>query len=185
MNSKKLVFDAYHGTDYNAEKCITKYKKYKVSNKDNEWLGTGIYFFIDKDKQKAIENAYKWAVNFKHFKYYAVLRSLILVDEDKIINFNDEDWQEIYHKYREGKINETINRGLTIETDRIKFDCQVINEMCKKFGILAIYQQRYIDLLEKRGLPKSEIPNCTILCVRRNELIDKSSIKVEERGCSN
>lgn len=184
MSIKKKVFEAYHGTDYSAEVSIMRHKNYKASNEDDEWLGTGIYFFIDSDKRKAIDNAYKWAVNFKHFRFYAVLRSIILVDENKIINFNDEKWQEIYHAYRDEKINSTINRGITVETNKIKFDCQVINEICNKFGVLVLYQQRYIDLHKIRGLPKSEIPNCTILCVRKNDLIEKSSIKVEKKGCS-
>lgn len=182
MDTEVKRFIGYHGTDYNGEMCIIKSKTFNLSNNDNEWLGTGIYFFIDKDRNKAIDNAYKWSTNHKHFSFYSILETIIAIEEDKIANFNNEDWQSLYHDYRDGKIKDTISRGMTVETNKIKFDCEVINDMCKEFGILAIKQQRYISVLEKKGIPKSEIPNCTILCVRESKLIDKNSIRVEKRG---
>ncbi|MHB9949476.1 hypothetical protein CF055_10435 [Clostridium botulinum] len=185
MNTKIVKFTGYHGTDNSGAQSILRYKKYKASNKENEWLGTGIYFFIDENEKVAIENAYKWATNYKKFRFYSVLKTIVNTNKDKIIDFNDPDWQWVYHKYREERINYTINKGIKLETDKLKFDCEIINDVCKKFSIDLVYQQRYINLSKKRNIVSSAIPNCTIMCVRRNDIINNQSIKAVSRGCNN
>lgn len=182
MDNKKTTFTGYHGTDYEGAQCILKFKNFKYSSKDNEWLGTGIYFFIDKDKNKAIANAHKWTKNYKHFKFYNILKSVITIDSDKILDFDNEVLRDLYHEYRHKKVEDTKKRGIAIETNKIKFDCQVINDICDALGFLASKQQRYISVLEDKGVPNSGIPNCTILCARDNKLIDKNSIKIQKGG---
>ncbi|EPY2286502.1 hypothetical protein ACTQ4P_18475 [Clostridium sporogenes] len=185
MNTKMVKFTGFHGTDNSGAQAILRYKKYKASNKENEWLGTGIYFFIDENRKVAIENAYKWATNYKKIRFYSVLETIVNTNKDKIIDFNDPEWQWVYHKYREERINYTINKGIKLETDKLKFDCEIINDVCKKFSIDLVYQQRYINLSKRRNIVSSAIPNCTIMCVRRNDIINKQSIKAVSRGCNN
>ncbi|MDY4604007.1 hypothetical protein [Clostridium tertium] len=182
MDTEIVKFIGYHGTSNDGEKSILRNRIYKVSNKENEWLGSGIYFFIDKNKETAIKNAYKWAVNYKKFNFYSVLETTASTNKDKVMDLNNDDWQYLYHKYREERINYTINKGITIETDKIKFDCEVINDICKKFDIDIVYQQRYINLGSRRNVVSSEVPNCKIMCVRRNDIINRRSIRAVERG---
>ncbi|MCD2348487.1 hypothetical protein [Clostridium guangxiense] len=183
MDTEGKKFIGYHGTDYNGEKCIIRSRHFNLSNRDDEWLGSGIYFFIDENQNEAVSNALKWAINFKGFKFYTVLQCNISIEKNRLIDFNnDETWRSLFHDYRKEVIKDIKSRGIKIQTSKHKFDCKIINEICEKFNILAVKQQRYISKLENSDLPMSEVPNCTILCVRDNCLLDEQSIKVKRRG---
>lgn len=180
--SQKKNFKGYHGTDYNGAHSILKSKEFNLSKSDNEWLGTGIYFFIDRNKDKAIDNAYRWTKNYKRFNFYRIIETYIKIDDDKILDLDDEVLRDVYHEYRKAKIRDTKSRGLTINTNKIKFDCETINDICNKLGFLASKQQRYISVLEDKPIPNSAIPNCTIMCARNNNIIDKNSINIINKG---
>lgn len=185
MSSEIINFEAYHGTSKKASISIIESRKYIASNNDNEWLGSGVYFFIDYRSDKSIENSMKWAVNFKRFGYYAVLKNNIKVHQDKVVNLNDPEWQDIFQSYRDEKQKDYERRGITCTMKVKQFDCLTINDMCEELGIDVVCQQRYIELGERRkdrNFISSNIPNCRIMSVRNPEVIEKESICVVKEG---
>lgn len=171
----------YHGTEKDKADCIIRQKNFSLSNLNTEWLGTGIYFFIDKC---ALSNAKKWAINVtRRYKSYAVVEASISVSSDLLLDLRNEEWMYTYDTYRNDFIRQIIQRGLNVETNALKFDCALINMFCKEYGIQAVIQQRYIKLekfdYSDREIPNSYISNCTILCVRLMKCINKESIKIK------
>ncbi|WP_286909592.1 hypothetical protein [Clostridium sp. UBA1652] len=185
MGSEIINFEAYHGTNKSSSESIMKSKYYIPSNKDNEWLGSGVYFFIDNKTEKSIENSIKWAVNFKGFKNYAVIKNNIEVDKDKAMDLNNEDWQDIFEAYKIEKIKDYKKRGIQCNMNVKQLDCMTINDICNEMKLDIVYQQRYIELGQRdkgNKLIASNIPNCRIMSVRKPEIIDKNSMYIIEEG---
>ena len=69
------------------------------------------------------------------------------------------------------KIEDTI-------TNKMKFDCYVINKICDYYGFNVVIRDVHINfnkkILSRRNCsyPSSSIPNCTIICVRSNDIIE-------------
>lgn len=188
MCNNMIEIIGHHGTDHNGEQGILRDKKFNPSVKEDEWIGHGIYFFHSTNSQIHAE---EWAVNVKKFKFFSILESKILVDKDRILDLNNEEYQDVYSKYREAKIEEYRRRRIKIiedETNVKKLDCHIINEIADKGKFLLVCQRRYIELRKRNGKEKlvaSNIPNCNIMCVRSNEIIDRESIRCLKRGHSN
>ena len=43
-----MLITGYHGTSLNNAHNILNEGKFKISNTDTEWLGSGIYFYYDR-----------------------------------------------------------------------------------------------------------------------------------------
>lgn len=168
-----MYIKAYHGTDLVSASSIVSSEKYFISKNGNEWIGEGIYFFVRKN---ALENARKWAIS-QGKKVPTVLENDVLLgeDESKIIDFNLEEWQEIYSEFRESMLEKWESEGFNFETKALKLDFILINILCDLLQIKAIIQQRYVRVLEDSRLG-SNVPNCSILCVRDENIIKEITI---------
>lgn len=95
-------FDGFHGTSLKSAKEILK-SNFELSIGDIEWLGNGVYFFIIGISSKPDEQAEKWAIAqswdniSQDYKYnnYCVLKSKIVVEENKFLDLTHEDGLEI------------------------------------------------------------------------------------------
>ena len=93
-----ITIKGHHGTDINSCEAILE-SNYKISEGDQHWLGEGVYFFIEGLSTDTINLAKKWAIaeawdnDNKKYKYtnFAVIESLIEVEEDKILDLTTED----------------------------------------------------------------------------------------------
>lgn len=183
MNEKVIEFIGYHGTDYSGEQGILNKKQFKASEKDDEWIGHGVYFFHSSEAEKHAE---EWARNVKRFKFYSIMTTKINVSEKEVLDLNNEDYQDLFNKYREAKLKEYKSRNIQIPMDEMnakKLDCLMINDLSNKGGFSLVCQRRYIELRERKDrLIASNIPNCNIMCVRDQKIIDKESIKCLRRG---
>lgn len=98
----QITFDAFHGTSMESATLIVS-SNFVLSLGDKEWLGDGVYFFIEGISSKPIEQAKQWAIaeawdnTNKCYKYnkYGVIQSNIIVDEDKFLDLTKEDGVEI------------------------------------------------------------------------------------------
>jgi len=109
-----MVFSFYghHGTSLESAKKILA-SNYELSIGDDEWLGDGVYFFVNGVSTKTLDLAEKWAITQswskedKILKYseYCVLQSNIQVDEFEFLDLTTEDGVEILSylvdKYKE------------------------------------------------------------------------------------
>ncbi|WP_246124856.1 hypothetical protein [Algibacter pacificus] len=91
-------FKGYHGTSISSAKEILK-SNYDLSIGDKEWLGNGVYFFIEGISSKPNGQAKNWAiaqswdnVNKKNkYKEYCVIKSNIEVSEHNLLDLTKEE----------------------------------------------------------------------------------------------
>jgi hypothetical protein len=168
----------HHGTDIDSCKAILK-SNYKISKGDQHWLGDGVYFFIEGLSTDTTNLAEKWAIaeawdnDNKRYKYtdFAVIESLIEVEEDKILDLTTEDGVNIlsdlvslfFDRIRKSKKNQK-NKEWEF------YDGELIN-MARKannfpFDIEVIKGNYYIKFKEERikGV-NLRTSNCTICTV--------------------
>lgn len=177
----------YHGTSIESKNEILKNKKFNLSIGTSEWAGSGIYFFIDEDDNIAENNAKKWAECIKNIKsqYIAVVIVNLKVINAIILDLNDRNFRQQFHKYREAIFNQIVldaeSKHKKIEDtvrNKMKLDCYVINKMCDYFGFNVVIRDVHINFNKKSlsktncSYPSSSIPNCTIICIRNNDIIE-------------
>ncbi len=105
----------YHGTDRSAAINITKTQNFKISNKKNEWLGKGVYFY------ELLEKASWWASNNKDS---VVLKTPINVEHDKLVDLDLPSEEDKFGKF----IREMEKSGTYIfDKDEVRRRCQLIN----------------------------------------------------------
>ena len=144
----------FHGTSRENKKRIMKEKRFLHSNREDDWAGTGIYFFLEENEKDAKRNAEQWAGCIKRFPKceIAILQVKIIVDEEKILNLTLREFQKIFHKYREAiygtAYDKAKSKRLTLEktyTNKKLMDCFVINELCRVYGLQAVIREAYIN----------------------------------------
>ena len=177
----------YHGISIENKGEILKNKKFYLSSGASEWAGSGIYFFIDEDDNIAENTAKKWAEYIKDIKsqYIAIIIVNLKVINAVVLDLNDRNFQQQFHKYREAMFNQSVldaeSKHKKIEdtiTNKMKFDCYVINKICDYYGFNVVIRDVHINfnkkILSRRNYsyPSSSIPNSTIICVRSNDIIE-------------
>lgn len=170
----------YHGTSQKSKESIIISRKFYLS--ENEWAGSGIYFFIDKNDDEEKENARRWAVEIKNINDDEVAIIIVNLDADQINMFDltDREVQNNFHKYREETYKRIISDKLgdrvisNTYKNEMRLDCYIINKMCEYFNYNVVVRDAYIKFSKGElgfKYPKSSIPNCTIMCVRDNKVI--------------
>ena len=174
----------YHGTSIENKDEILKNR---LSSGVSEWAGSGIYFFIDEDDNIAESNARKWAEYIKNIKnrYIAVVIANLKVIDAVVLDLNDRNFRQQFHKYRQAIFNQIVldaeSKHKKIEDtvrNKMKLDCYVINKMCDYFGFNVVIRDVHINFNKKNlsktncSYPSSSIPNCTIICIRNNDIIE-------------
>jgi hypothetical protein len=176
-------FKGYHGTSIKAAELIVS-SNFEKSIGDKEWLGDGVYFFIDGLSSKPQEQAKNWAiaqswdnVNKIHtYKEYCVIKSIIEVEEDNFIDLTKEEGVEllnyIYESF-EDKIKE-IKKSLNF------IDGLLIN-FARGEGLIPIEVVKgnfYIKFAKERiSNINLRTPNCTVCTVfEPNKNIKDSNI---------
>lgn len=97
-----ISFEGFHGTSLKSAKEILN-SNFELSIGDIEWLGNGVYFFITGISSKPEEQAEKWAIaqswdktsQIYNYNNYCVLKSKIIVDENKFLDLTHEDGLEV------------------------------------------------------------------------------------------
>jgi hypothetical protein len=188
-------YECYHGTDQEACDSILASRHFRISDSDTEWAGDGIYFFpvlYESEENPAFDNAIKWAKYFKRFDPQCVIKAIVLIDQNEILNLTDQETIDIFNKYRRENFDDACRRaeaaGIKINRKYLKanlnskkLDCTTINDMCTDFNSKAVMRQANIMQL-RFGLeetnfkyPISCISNCTIFCLRDESLISELS----------
>lgn len=180
-NLKKIV--AYHGTTQAAAESILE-TSFKINRSDEDWLGSGVYFFIEGISDP-IENAFEWANN-NHNGAPAIIRIEAIIDEGEILDLTTSTGINSYNQHRELIIKSNINylqkrRNLSIKKRRdIRLDdCIITNLMQDRLRYKAITHNVYIKNSNQRELIlESSYPNSTVLCI--NDLSTITCMKIHQ-----
>lgn len=183
------TYECYHGTSEEAALSIISEQRFISSTNDREWVGHGIYFFIDPEYDSipcsACDNAYKWARYIKRHRSPVVIKGTVKINSDDILDLRDENQLSMFDEFRLEIFKEARRRanrrGLNIEdtySNKLKLDCFAINELCQSADppFLAVITKTYINFYARIGYPASQYPNCTILCLRNETLIHNISL---------
>jgi hypothetical protein len=166
-----ISFDGFHGTSLKSAKEILK-SNFELSIGDIEWLGNGVYFFIIGISSKPEEQAEKWAIaqswdNISQnygYNNYCVLKSKIVVEENKFLDLTHEDGLEIL-EYLVAKFESKIK---TLGKKLDYLDGFLIN-LAREEGIFeidAIKGNFYIKFADERiKRINLRTNNCTICSV--------------------
>ncbi len=178
----KVNIEGFHGTSFDRAKKIIL-EDFNLSLGDREWLGDGVYFFIDGISDKPSSQAEEWSIaqswdnNKREYTYkrYSVLKCQIEVEEDNFLDLTTRDGVEVLdyiidkHKVKMKNIGKKITY---IEGFIINF--------VREEGILPVEVAKgnfYIKFTKERLYRLNRrTPNCTICSVYN----PKKTIKKKE-----
>ena len=177
-SSNNLI--GYHGTSRESAKAIVKTNCFHKSQQDNEWAGSGIYFFIDGYTcSSAANNASQYATKVKRLCDVVVLKVDINTAGLRIFDLTNPYDQQKFTKCFELLWNEAFHRFGDVGLKAVKayrhhvLECRAINEICTCMGYEAVIRSDFINFNQtcNHSHPYSTIPNCTMFCLRSDKYI--------------
>ncbi len=182
----------YHGTSTDSATEIIK-SDYKQSFGNKEWLGDGVYFFINGISSKPDKQAKKWAIaqawdnKKKEYIYssFCVIKTDIQVEEENLLDLTKEEGVEV--------LNYLIDRYDNIiksNKRKVKYAESLIINLARGEGILPIDVVKgnfYIKFAKERIKNINlRTNNCTICAVYepskniiKNKILKTGEIKYE------
>ncbi|MDQ1834677.1 hypothetical protein [Massilia scottii] len=172
-----LSIEAYHGTSAQAAIEIEA-ATYKESYSESEWLGRGVYFFVDGISDpltdaKAWAKAQAWDKTTKRYRYeqYSVLRSTIVLDPDKVIDLTNQLGLRLFNDIKSkflDKIYDNFSFAELRKMEMPEHNCAVFNYIAATLKAHAVLHHLYIKNTTERKLHmRLTVPNTTVLCVKR------------------
>lgn len=175
----------YHGTSLrSAEEIVVS--NYRISKEDNDWLGSGTYFFIDGFTDP-VNSAVQWAKYRswdrearKHkYRNYAVLKSLIRTESH--LDLDDIEDLTIFNRIRASLVSRMKREGYGRSTSALQNDCFVANFALETLKLDALVRREAIT--SERGQLRARIPNCRIMCLKeptrcaiKHDIVTKGSV---------
>jgi len=179
-----VLYEGFHGT---SEECATQIKtdNFNVSNGTTEWMGEGIYFFIQGIGGKASELAKDFASYRGHvnnFTRYSILKADISADPEKVLDLRLDDSLDAYNMVRNFVVHR-FEKEFPRDRELSEDNCTVHNMVKKHMKLDIVIQNLYIkqhrDRIMRLG---SQVPNVTVLCATSADSVNIDSIEVIESG---
>lgn len=178
---------AYHGTNSENIESI-KNNGFKPSYSNSEWLGSGVYFFIE-GSFCPVTNARDWAIasawdnNKRKCRYTSYTVLMTIVSGHRALDLRIGEDLEIFEKLRKYIFDR-------YESEKEKFhskihpDTFLCNSVAKSMNLDILIQNLYIKTKEQRmNRLHSRIPNSTVLCAKENAIIEHKHLdKIETKG---
>jgi len=181
---------AYHGT--NSENVASiKANGFKPSISHNEWLGSGVYFFIEGSfcpitnaRDWAISNAWDNDLKQNRYSNYSIL--MTVVSGNRALDLRNEEDLRLFETLRL-HILERYEIEKKFFKKRVEPNTFLCNSVAKSMNLDILIQNLYIKNKRQRiKNHRSFVPNTTVLCAKKNAQIDLSSIEeVETKGITN
>lgn len=187
ISDELIEIEGFHGTSYeNGTKILEE--GFKSSESDEDWLGDGVYFFVEGIPPAPQNNAVKWAIvsawdnQIKCNKYsiYTVIKGEIEVKEDKFLDLTEYDGIKLFNYLRNKFITKIANSGKKIKNGAFR-DGHIINEARNEVGmkIDVVKGNFYIKFQKERIYDINfRTPNSTILAVQNKSSIKKDSLSI-------
>lgn len=156
-----------------------------TSTGEEDWLGTGVYFFID-GISSGLASAQEWALNtHKNMeKICCVIEATVEVPNDLVFDLTSMSGLSEYNAIRNIVVDENYHflaarRDLTIKKRRdIRLDDKIItNKVMEKVNKKLLIHNVYIKNQKQRQLIlESSYPNSTVVCLNDLSLITEVRI---------
>lgn len=181
---KKISLVGYHGTSREAADTII-HSSYTFRPSPEDWLGSGVYFFVDgiSCPEKC---AAEWARNKFGDDACAVVRTRIEACADKVLDLTSAAGLARYNEVRlsflaRNKVELARRRDLRIKKRRdIRLDDKIVTDaVLKELGITVLIHNVYIkNALQRELIVESSYPNSTACSVSDISLLKDSDIVV-------
>ncbi len=188
MDYKKII--GYHGTDAKNEDSILKNNFAESSGK--QWLGNGVYFFVEEILNPPDIDAENWAIvtswnndsKINTYLNYIVLEAEIELNGNIFLDLDTVEGLEIFNIVRSAILEKLkIAKKKRLKNDLS--DSAIIEEIKKQTKVKIIKKKMYVKLtsFERKNKLFSRIPNVSILVVSNPiENINKHTIKIKNKG---
>lgn len=170
---KKIEIIGFHATSQNNVHSIINDGFIINTNRDNEWLGYGIYLF----KHKA--DAESWAKGTRYCKPNpTIIKCYAEVKEEKYLDLDDPEKMNEYLKYFKEVLEALSDAGKVIEfKDKNQAMCYGLN-IYKKYNNIDVIKYTFTNPRTSRIMKyeKYELGytyNEAQICISRNEVINK------------
>jgi len=183
------IFIGYHGTSAeNAHSIIDT--DFIPSQNHDEWLGHGVYFFIDgiscpKNNAEEWAKTQAWDKDKKCYKYktYSVIQAEINVQKLRPLDLTTTDGLIVFNTVRELLIKKLEKHFFVRNRDVKGDDSEICNHAISHLKLDLLICHFYIkNRTQTIKNIVSRIPNTTVMLVVRSELCDISSIKQIKTG---
>lgn len=162
-NSNNLI--GYHGTTIESADKIIATGAFNFSNKEEEWLGKGVYFFEDD-----IEQAVRFCTKARNYPNYSVLKSEITAN--RCINLDNSEAMEkildISNKIKGRYLN--LKDGVT----KRKLTNSVILEAMYKLEPYDVVKKTFVidrvPIIERTNFVWTQVQ----ICVRNRSCINNT-----------
>ncbi|HHJ3200806.1 TPA: hypothetical protein ACQJO2_003346 [Vibrio parahaemolyticus] len=183
-SENSTTITGYHGTDETNVDLIEK-NNFKLSTNDREWLGHGVYFFVE-GVSDPLNNACEWAKNQAYnkgnyaYENYSVIE--VKVTCENVLDTTTIDGLKAYDALRNSIISKHDEHFL-YNRDKLCDDRVMWNLIASFMEADIVIHNLYIkNKVQRKKRISSNVPNCTVMCVKSSNLIDSSSIKVAKKG---
>lgn len=180
--TNNVQIEGFHGTSKVKANAILA-EGYKPSKGDDQWIGDGVYLFVD-GIGVGLENAKEWALykawdnktKRNTYPFYAVIKSSIEVDEDKMLDMTTREGADVFNYIVtkcSDKLAEIGKKKQFIEGCVINFGR---NEL--KMQIDVVKAHMYIKLKQSDRIQHFRrcTQNCTVCAVANLTTIKNSKI---------
>lgn len=172
----------FHGTSSAAARSIAD-STYKISPSPEDWLGSGVYFFID-GIACPIKSAFEWARNKYGHNDAALVKSRITAPAEKVLDLRSVEGLVRYDAARiafleQNRLRLSQRRDLKIKKRKdIRLDDRIVTEaVCEELGIAVLIHNVYIkNALQRELIMESSYPNATVCSVRDVSFIEANEI---------
>lgn len=170
-----VQYEGYHGTSLESSEsiCENGFEFDKLNeNGDELLLGNGIYFFIGgiSDPEK---DAFYYAVNIKKEENPAVVKAMISVEKDCILDLTSIQGLAIFNKYKERffakKIEKKEKMGRAVDDGKIINT--LVGEVLKDTQVVISIRNVNLYSDYKTYNLHSLVQNCIFCCVREPRCI--------------
>jgi len=179
-----LDIDGFHGTSSESAELIQK-SSFNESNSETEWLGHGVYFFVD-GVSDPLENAKEWAKaqaydrkteTYKYVKY-SVLKSKISLEFDRLIDLTNTDGIRKFNSVKELLFEKIFKNFDSEKIPGDRHNCMMFNFVVATLGANGVKHNLYIKSIRERKIfLRLNVPNTTVLCVLKKHF-DSNSTQV-------
>ncbi|WP_340481173.1 hypothetical protein [Vibrio anguillarum] len=177
-----LKIRLFHGTTLKRGESIVN-SNFDISTGDEDWLGTGVYFFLD-GISSGLECAEEWALNTHEGQDCCVVEATVEVTNDLVFDLTSISGLSEYNIIRNAVVDENYDflegrRDLTIKKRRdIRLDDKIItNKVMEKVNKNLLIHNVYIKNQKQRQLIlESSYPNSTVACLNDLNLITEINI---------
>lgn len=182
-----MSINAFHGTSKEAAVLINA-QGFNESEKRTEWLGRGIYFFVDgvtdpQSNAREWARAQAWDRKAKNFKYShgAVVRATFILESDRILDLTELNGLRRFINMKERFLAVIVNNFDTDSVKKKEQTCYVFNMFVDIFSSQAVKQNLYIKPHMERMLDlQINVPNTTVLCLRKDAVKMETQTVFEE-----